>query len=236
MLVNGHLGGGAGVLKRMKIGETFSNMGVVAQYLGATAATGIINADTTSFADALGLALDTGTYSTTQGDAEGLVTVDVRPDAIIKARVAGSATAGAAMTVLSNTLANTAGTTVTDADVGSNSFVYGMLYCLSGANAGQSRIVTTFNSGVSAVVTVPFLNDIAVGDTFLWMPYAPFGAAATYIANGNLQTTTTPTEADGSIASGTGAAVAVLDLEWGDSTSSYVEFLLGDHIYNAYTT
>ena len=236
MLVSGHLSGGAGLLKRLKIAETFTLAGIIAQYLASVAVPGVVNADTTSFADAVGLALDTGVYSTTQGDAEGLITVDIRPDAIIKARISGGAAAGTVMTTLSNTAASAAGTVVTDADVGTSTFVYGLLYCLSGANAGQSREVTTFSSGASCTVTVPFLNDIDVGDEFLWAPYAPWGAAATYIANGNLQAGTNLTEADGSIAAGTGAAVAIVEVEFGTAAASYVEFILGDHIYNVYTT
>ena len=236
MQANGHLCGGAEVWRRYKVGESFTVAGIIAQFLGATGAAGVVIADTTSFADAVGLALDTGTYSTTQGDAEGLVTVSSRPDLVIKSRVAGSATAGAALTTLSNTSADTPGLIVTDADVGTATSLYGTVWCISGANVGHSRVITTFNSAVDIRCLVPFLRDIAVGDEFLWVPYSPFGAAATYIANGNLQATTNVAEADGSISAGTGAAVSIVDLELNGTLDTYVEFILGDHIHNVYTT
>lgn len=236
MIVAGHLCGGASLLKRFKIAESFTTPGVIAQYLGTVAVPGVVLADTTSFADAVGLGLDTGTYSTTQGDAEGLVTVSARPDLIIKARIAGSATSGAAMTTLSNTVASTSGTVITDADVGANSPIYGLTWCISGANVGQSRMITAFSASTSITVTVPFPNDIAVGDEFLWAPYFESGAATTYIANGNLQTTTDLTEADGSIASGTGGAVVIYSIEAKGASDSYVLFRLGDHIHGVYTT
>ncbi len=230
------LAGGANTTRNYKAGESVTVAGVIGQYLGATAASGIINADTNSFADAVGLMLDTATYSTTQGDAEAVVRVAYRPDQVIRARISGSGTAGTAMTTLSNTSADTTGLIVTDGDVGTNTSVYGMVWCIGGANLGQSRIITTFNSATDIRVTVPFLNDIAVGDTFLWAPYAPFGAAATYIANGNLTATSNVAEADGSIAAGTGADVSVVDLIMNGAADSYVDFLLGDHIHRVFTS
>lgn len=219
-----HLAGGAPLLKRIKIGASFANAGIVS----INGSAGIIPSTTTDFADTMGLALDAATYSTTQGDAEGLVTVDVRPDAVIRALMSGGATEGTALTLLVNTAADTGGTTVTDADCGSADMTTGTVWCTKGANVGQSRVVTTHNSATSLVATVPFKNDIAVGDEFLFCPY---NAAGITDGAGNVQTSTLFTQADASIASGTGGLATVVDLELNGRSDSYVAFQLGDHLF-----
>ena len=185
---------------------------------------------TTDFADSLGVTGDTGTYSTTQGDAEGLVSVYCRPDAIFEALMSGGATENTALITLSNTAVSAAGTVITDADVGTASMVNGTAWSLSGANGsgpgGQSRVITAFSSAVSITVTVPFLSDIAVGDTFIQCPWSSNGAAG----NGTLQTTTLFSQANAIIVSGTGGEVAIFDLLLDGTTNSKVRFLVIDHM------
>lgn len=227
MQTAGHLSGGGPVLMRVKIGATFANAGIVS--IDGTA--GVIPPTTTDFGDSLGLALDTGTYSTTQGDAEGLVTVSRRPDAIIRALMSGGAAEGTQLALLSNTAADTAGLTVTDADVGANDMDSGTVWGIAGANVGQSRLITTFSANTSLAVTVPFLNDLAVADEFLFCPYGLQGSgAAGSDGVGNLQTSTLFREADASIASGTGGLVAIYDLELNGRADSRVLFVLQDHV------
>lgn len=231
MIDAGHLHGGAAVLRRVKIGASFATAGVPSRYLSSNPA-GITPASTTVFADSLGLAIDTGTYSATQGDAEGLVTVDLRPDTIVKALMSGGATAGTALTLLINTLAETVGLTVTDADVGTADMVSGTVWCITGANVGQSRTITTLTASTSLAVTDPFLNDIALNDEFLFCPWAMFGdGAANGDGVGNLQGTTGVAQADATIASGTGGAIVVFDLELYGRSDSAVLFILQDHQY-----
>lgn len=228
MLEAGHLSGGAGVHRRYKIGASILNAGIVV--IDGTA--GVIPCTTTDFADTPGLGLDTGTYSTTQGDAEGLVTVSVRPDLIVKALLSGGATEGTALTLLSNTSLDTGGTIVTDADVGAADMDSGTVWCTAGANVGQSRLITTHTGSTSFTVTVPFLNDIAVGDEFLFCPYGMQGSgAAGSDGVGNVQTSTLFTQADASVASGTGGVATVVDLELNGRTDSAVLFVLTDHIF-----
>lgn len=224
MRASHYLYGGAGYHKKMKLGASIVSPGIVA----INGSAGIIPCTTTDFADTPGLALDTGTYSTVQGVGEGLVTVDVRPDLVISALVSGGATEGTALTLLSNTSASTAGTTVTDADVGSADMTTGTVWCTKGANVGQSRVITTHDSAADFVVTVPFLNDIAVGDEFLFVPYNCQGITD---GAGNVQASTLFTQADGSIASGTGGLATVIDLELNGRTDTRVHMVLGDHIY-----
>lgn len=228
MLEAGHLCGGAPLHKRYKISATFANAGVPTR-AGATA-TGIRPASTTSFADSVGLAIDTATYSATQGDAEGLVTVSVRPDLIIKALMTGAAAEGTAMILLSNTAAETAGTVITDADTGAADMVSGTVWCITGANVGRSRVITTHAASTSFTVTVPFTNDIASGDEFLFCPWSLQGDGVADIDGvGHVQASTLFTQANAVIAAGTGGAAVIVDLELNGRTDSAVLFLLQDH-------
>ena len=229
----GHLSGGAPVLKRYKIGATIANAGVPIISNGTTFA-GVVPATTTNLDFTHGLSVDTGTYSTTQGDAEGLVTVSVRPDLIVRALMSGGATEGTALTLLSNTSASAGGTTVTDADVSANDMTGGTVMCTAGNNVGLSRMIVTHTGSTSLVVTVPFPRAIAVGDEFFMIPYALMGdGTVTTDGNSNLQTSTLFTQADASIASGSGGQVSVVDLELNGRSDSYVLFVLDAHVHSA---
>ncbi|MDP3766558.1 MAG: hypothetical protein Q8S13_00955, partial [Dehalococcoidia bacterium] len=189
--------------------------------------------------DSPGLGIDTGTYSATQGatHAEGLVTVEVRADLIIRALMSGGAAEGTALTLLSNTLASTNGLLITDADIGTADLVGGSIWCISGANVGQSRKITAWSSAVSATVTVAFLNDIAVGDEFLFTPVNVGGDGTdTTDGGGNIQFTTLFTQMDGAITTGTGASEVVYWLELNGQRDSYVQFLNGDHLFSGVQT
>ena len=229
----GHLSGGAPYLKKLKLGAAVADPGIVG-IAGVTTAVGIIPCTTTSFANAYGLTEDEATYSSTQGATEGIVTVNVRADAIIRARMSGAATDGTSLTTLINTSASAGGTVVTDADVGSADFDGGLLWCTKGNNVGHSRSVTAFSSATSATVTVPFPRAIAVGDEFIIIPYNWVGTGGSG-ADGPMavQTTTLLIEADASIASGTGGEVSVVDLELNGASDSYVLFKLRDHVHDS---
>ena len=232
MILSGHLHGGAPIQRRVKIGASFATAGVPSRFLTSNPA-GITPGSTTVFADSLGLAVDTGTYSATQGDAEGLVTVNLRPDAIIKALMAQGATAGTALTVLAEATGETAGTTLTDTDVASVDMTGGTVWrLLSDDIGGESRIITTHTTSTSLVVTVPFTQDIVLADQFLMCPWAIFGDGASgYDGVGHVQGTTNVDQADASIASGTGGAVVIFDLELNGRRNSAVLFILQDHQY-----
>lgn len=224
-----HLYGGAAVLKKLKVGATVSagtpTISDTTNNYGE-----VIPATTTTATDTHGIALDTGTYTTTQATdmVEGVVTCDVRPDTVVKARVSGGATAGTDMTKLSNTSASAGGTTITDADVGTADMVSGTVWrLLPGGAHGESRIITTHNSGTSFVVTVPFSTAIAVGDEFLFVPFSNVGDGG-----GNVQFTSDFTEANGAIAAGTGAVASVVDLKLKTETNTEVEFVFTDHALN----
>jgi len=232
MQVGYHLFGGAGIHKKMKIAASFANAGIPS--LAVTNAVGINPCSTTSALPTYGLALDTGTYSATQGDAEGLVTVDIRPDTVIRALCSGGGTEGTALTTHTNSAAETAGTTVTASTIPSNDMAGGIAWCITGANVGQSRTITTHTGSTSFVVTVPFLNDIAANDVFLMVPYNAVGVddSTSGVDAGSAVTTSTLfTQADASAAAGSGIQAAVVDLELNGTTDTYVLFTLPYHVY-----
>jgi hypothetical protein len=103
-----------------------------------------------------------------------------------------------------NTVADATNLIVTSAGVSNVSVVGGYIKGRSGANKGQTRIIITHNNGADERVEVAFLNDIAVGDTFIALP---FSKKVT-----NMQMTTDFTEANGIIATGTGGVAAIYDV------------------------
>ena len=116
---------------------------------------------------------NSSTYTTTiatikANGAPGRVQVVlIRPfDTLLKGPICYTAY-GTAPTVLTNTTASTAGTTLTHTStVTDTADDLATLYMRTGANAGLSRVITTVNT-TSQVATIPFPNTIAVGDTGL---------------------------------------------------------------------
>ena len=221
---------GAAILRKFKTGASFATAGVPTR----DETDGIQPGSTTDWADTVGLAVGIATHSTTPAaGAEGLIEVDVNPQAILRALMAGGATAGTALTQLVNTAEDTTKLIVTDADVGTATPASGTMWCTKGANKGQSRIIVTFNSAADIRATVAFYNTIAAGDEFLQCPWAK-EMVGTGI--GNVQGTTNVDQADASIVAGTGGVAVVVDLELNERTDSAVLFILGDHIYGNTTT
>lgn len=224
-----YLAGGGAHLKKYKLGAAQANAGIL-MIAGATTAVGLIPTATTGDGTVpyYGLAVDRGTYSSTQGDAEGIVTVDARPDLVVKALMSGAATEGTALTVLNSTSASAGGTTITDADTGSADMDGGTTWCISGNNVGHSRSITAHTGSTSIVVTVPFPRAIATTDSYLFCPYNMAGTGAGGSdAAGWVQASTLFTQADASIAAGAGIVCSVVDLILAGRSDSYVLFTLG---------
>ena len=165
------------------------------------------------------------TYSATQSDTEGLVRVYVTPDIIYRLLMAGSATAGAALGLVTATAANAAGTTITNTSSPAADMDDGIVWGLSGANVGVARRVTTYTASTSIVVTVPFPRAIAVDNTFAVIPYCPLVTTA-------IQLTSDFTGADASIAFGTGGNARVVELVLNGRSDSYVHMIARDHAFN----
>ena len=187
----------------------------------------------------VGLTVDTATYSTTQlGNASGgggglgqagaagggaataaaYIGVIINPDIMITARINQGATSGTALTEYTNTSASSGGTVHTAA-VGTNTMVDGMVWCATGNNVGQSRIVTSWSSNTSLTVTVPFDYAIAVNDTFYECPLSPMSGGTTGVSK--MTFTTDLTEVRGDTASTSGATpCCVIELFLWDKATS----------------
>lgn len=221
-----------------KVGATVVQ-GQPVRWVAGGAGTVTDPASVTSCPDCYGVTTEAGTYSTTIG-AEGTVEVVYDPFAIFKCRVVPSATASTAYAdgdgyFLTADSASAAGTTVADTACGgtTNDMIDGFLFCLSGNNARQVRVITAHTQVVSVVVTVPFghASGIAAGDTFLASQYAP-GVIA-------VQLTTDFTQANGTIAGATGAEFCVVGAsvdveEKGTKTAPILEIDIQsyDHAFN----
>lgn len=137
--------------------------------------TGVRNANDAGWSATAGYG-DTATYDTTQAamvanepkDAcEVEVTYIIPGDTLVKGPFYNAAY-GTAITELLETSGSADGLTVTHAnDTAIDSpDDYTTIYCRTGANRGQRRVVTTTATG-SQTLTIPFTNDIAVGDKFV---------------------------------------------------------------------
>ena len=221
------------VKRKLKISASFANVGVPV-IGGAGAVAGCIPATTTNFTEGLGLALDIATYTTTQSATmvEGIVSVDTNPGLLMRSLLSGGATEGTALAILTNTAASAGGTTITATNVMASDQKGGMAWCISGANVGYSRVITTHTASTSFVVVVPFPNAIAVGDQFLMCPHANIGdGAASSDGNKGVTLTTLLTQVDATAASGAVAGPVVSDLELNGASDSYVLFTNADHVF-----
>jgi len=129
----------------------------------------IVNPSKVLCTDVWGLTEEAGTMSTTKGSAGVEVEVVYNPFAIYDAVVTGGTgdDEDTALTINEQDTADTNGLIIDDADLSSDSMVGGLLYALTGNNATQSRIITSFTSGDSCGTLSPFDNTIASGDQFL---------------------------------------------------------------------
>lgn len=217
------------LVKRYQVDATISNVGV--PLLIDTAGEAGLNAGTTtSAADFVGMALDTVTYTVTQGigadSAERKVGVIINPDAVWRALLSGGATEGTALTLYDVTTASASGLDVITGDSFAN-FDEGVVWGYDGANAGQIRKITV-GDGTDASVTIPFDLATVVGDNFLRAPYWP-------MATTTVQLTTNLFQADATIVVATGGEYVVVDWELKDlglegRTKSYIHMMARDHV------
>ena len=229
MEVSGHLHGGAPVLKKYQITATFANAGIIGT-ISASAAAGVTLATTQNASDMVGVSLDTGTYTVTQGtgtnSAEALVTFSIRPDVIIRSRRSGDQTTGTALAAQVNTSVSSGGVTVTTGAEWSSSPTYldGTVWGLTGNNVGQFRKITTVTSTVGTVL-VPFDYSIAANDTFLCIPINPNSSVVVQLTSDFL-------EVDMSDDIATDAELACIGLDLNGTTDSYAYFVPRDHYLN----
>lgn len=228
-------GNGTPLVRKHKVGVSVPTIGIPIIQPGA-GLNGVSVGTTTGAANMVGANLDTAVYATAQvagGSPEAFCSVIINPDAVYRMLMSGGATEGTALTLFDITAASTDGLTITTGDNwGSPEFDEGTVWGYDGANAGQSRQIST-SAATYCTVLVAFNNDTVVGDNFLRAPYAPLRSTT-------LQFTTNLTQADASIAVGTGAAMRCVELDLRDiggrgTTHSLVYATSNDHIFNTAT-
>ncbi|MGE0289524.1 MAG: hypothetical protein AB7I42_26045 [Bradyrhizobium sp.] len=184
----GFLHGTAPLIKKYQTSASLTRAGIPLLACAAGEA-GLDVGATTAINDMVGCNIDLVTYATAQvagGSPEGLVSVIINPDAIWKIFMSGAAAAGTAAVERDVTTASTNGLAVTTADAwDSPTTDEGLIWGVSGANAGQKRKITSVSS-TAATLTVALANDTVVGDLFSWAPVFPM----------TLQTVTLCTELD----------------------------------------
>ena len=174
----------------------------------------VVDATTTGAVNAIGVYSEAVTYTATPtgplgATPEGIVRMINHPFQIIEFEIAGSAAGIALATaspanILVEESGDTTNDTVTDDAVGTISMAGGLIKGRRGANAGQLRRISVHTNNASTEVEVDFVNDIAVGDSFIRVPYSKAGIA--------IQLTTDLIEADGVVATGTGAEFNIYDV------------------------
>ncbi len=226
------LNGSAPLLKKYQCNSSSTAVGQPWVIPGAGNA-GVVIATTTGAADMVGVNLDSATYVTAQQtdgtSAERQLTLIVSPDAVWKMKMSGGATENTALTLYPVTTASATGTAITTASEWSSpTYDEGFVWGYDGANAGQARKITSV-SATAGTVTVAFDYDTVVGDNFLRCPYSP-------IQGITIQLSTLLTQADASIAVGTGAGFKTVELILNDASNdgrnnSYVLAMPTDHVF-----
>ena len=234
-------GGSMAIIKRYQVAATKATPGVPV-LVPAAGGSGVVVATTTSTADSVGVTIDTSnanrrgqvvgstTYVTAQqtdsADTERAVGVIINPFAVYSLLMSGGATEGTALQLFTAVSGGSDGLTIVmDDSVASPEMADGTVYCLSGANAGMARKLTS-TSTTTATFVVAWPRDVAAGDTFIIAPYSDlFGV--------KVQLTTLLNQADASIAVGTGAALKPIEMKWDSRTNSYLEAVLANSVFTA---
>lgn len=228
------LGGGAPIMKRYQIGVTNNNVGVP-YTVPAAGTAGVVIGTTTGATDLVGFSVEApGTYLTAQqsdnSDPARYARLVINPDAVFRCLMSGGATENTALALQTVTTASSDGLTITTAaEWSSPTYDEGHAWGYDGANAKIARKVTSVSS-TAGTLTVALPNDTVVGDNFLRCPYTPMQTVT-------VQFTTNLTQADASIAVGTGAPFRVVELILNDSsqegrTNSFVLFASNSHALN----
>ena len=228
-------GGSTAVIKRYQVAATNTTLGM--PFLVPTAGgSGLVVSTTTGTANSVGVNVDTaGTYVTAQqsdnSDTERSLSLIINPFAVYSLLMSGGAAEGTALQVFTAVSGGSDGLTIVmDDSVASPEMADGTVFCISVTNVGLSRKLTS-TSTVTATFVVAWPRDVVAGDTFVVVPYSPlFGV--------KLQLSTLLTQADASIAVGTGAALKPIELRFSEHgnearTNSYVNAVLADSVMTA---
>lgn len=236
MHASGTLCGGT-VYKRRYIASSTISVGGIPLHTAGAATTDIGAVTVPAGASAvnaeaqIGLALHPTSTVAATGVTDSndlMVTVAVNPDLIIRARMSGSSTSGAALSLGTTTAASTDGSVTTGVTTLDDSMVWGY----DGANVGELRRAD--DTSGSLAIAMP--NAIASGDRFLVAQGFPGAALAD--ANPTLDLTTDFTEIDASSGITDMDNFIILDVELRDlsndgTTDSWYFLIQNRHIFGS---
>lgn len=233
------LDGGVPVLKRYQVGATNTVIG--RPYVKCAAdEVGITLGSTTNATDFIGVNVDAaGTYAAAQNadgsDNAKYTTLIVNPLAVYRARLSGGATDGTALTARTVTTASTDGLSVTHSafDASSPEMDEGVIWGLTGANAGVYRKITSTGT-TSTTVILAFPRDDAAGDTYAVAPIYPTRSIVA-------QLTTNCTEIDATAAIASDCEMIVVEMLLNDEanygrTRSFAFIQFADNLFGATIT
>lgn len=201
--------GGAPVIKKYRVasGSTANAGGYVSEIVAG--GSGVVLGTTTTVANVVGHTLDAATGSTApSSDTTPVTSVVINPDAVYRLLIVKGATGGQIDILTESAGGSKTVNTITTGETAPNSPTMdeGTIVCISGANKGQIRKITSV--GATAATTVEgWINNNASGDIMILLPWTPADTAANNI---NLTTDLTAARAD--IAVGTGADMRTIEL------------------------
>ena len=141
--------GGSPIIKKYQIGEAMADGGVPVLVGGAGNA-GLSLASTTAASDLVGITSNPqDTLVTAQqsdnSDPAREISVIINPDAVYRAKLSGGATSGTDLTAHTVTTASATGLVVTasGSTFDSPELDEGTIHCISGANVGITRKITS---------------------------------------------------------------------------------------------
>ena len=141
-------------------------------------------------------------------DITAVTSVVINPDAVYRMLAVKGATGGQLDVLTESAGGSKTANTITTGETAPNSpsMDEGTIVCISGANKGQTRKITSVAATVATIIE-GWVNLNAIGDVFLMLPWTPGDDAAN---NVNLTTDLASARAD--IAVGTGADMRPMDL------------------------
>lgn len=201
--------GGAPVIKKYRVASGSS--AVAGGYVSAAAAngTGVVKGLTTTVVLQVGHTLDAATGSATPtADTTALTSCVINPDAVYVMPIVKGATGGQIDILTESAGGSKIANVITTGETAPNSpsMDEGTIVCISGANKGQMRKITSVGA-TTATNIEGWVNNNAIGDIFILLPWSPADGA---VANVNLTTDLASARAD--IAVGTGANMRPVEL------------------------
>ena len=235
MHVIGHVHGGAPIIKKfLASADTTPGVPLISAGVasGATTSGAVIAIANAAGAPLVGLGIDAVDFPSDpeaqlNADSDLFVTVDVRPDAIYRAKLSGGATADTALTA--QTSASSAlGITLT----GVTTLDDGVVWGYTGANSGSFRRADSTAGSVS----IGFGKAVATGDQFL----AAQGFMGVYVGasdQSSFDLTSDFSQIDATTANSDNDNFTIFDWELKDfagsgTTNSYYHLIAWAHIYS----